>query len=126
MSWQDDLLAVARMHPEVEVRLERLEELPAAGKQLSRACGIAMIRIESPFERGQGLAGRVLRELCQTADRHQVILHLTPNPLPRSRGLGKTRLRAWFRSRGFTPNTGPGRGRDHRITDAMIRMPRQT
>jgi hypothetical protein len=124
MSWQDEMAAAARMHPEVEVSLTRLEELPAAGRQLSRACGIGLIRVADTTLRGQGLAGRVLRELCQAADRNQVILHLTPNPLPRSRGLGKSRLRAWFRARGFTPNVGPGRGRDHRITDAMIRVPK--
>jgi len=119
MTWQETMTAVSRRRPEVEIRLERLEELADPAQ---RSCGIAMIRIADQALRGQGLAGAALRELCEAADRLKVQLHLTPGPLPRSHGLSTARLRAWFGSRGFRPNTG--RKSDQRVNGDLIRRPR--
>lgn len=119
MSWQKDLQAIARRRPEVEVHLEPHDHG-------FRDCRIALIRTTAEH-RGEGLASAVLRELCKAADRHQVWLHLTPDPVgPQPQGrlhvrrgeaLSKWALVSWYKRHGFERN------RDLRITDAMSRPP---
>jgi hypothetical protein len=119
MSWQDAMERAARRRPEVEVQLARLEELHDPE---TRACRIALIRV--PVGAVRGTASQALDTLCREADRHKVVLHVTPDPLPRTHGLAlpRARLKAWYGRRGFVPNTG--RKIDLRITDALIRQPR--
>lgn len=69
-------------------------------------------------QRGQGLAGKAMRDLIAQADEKGWTLALTP---ANDFGASKTRLQAWYRSLGFVPNKG--RNRDFEISEDMIRTP---
>lgn len=112
--WVTALRAVASRHPGVEISL--------APRDLDgeHTASLSLIRTATD-KRGQGLAGAAMNDLTRTADQHNVTLHLTPEPLADDHTTKVTRLRSWYASHGFKPNTG--RSRDLRIRDTMIRPP---
>lgn len=57
----------------------------------------------SVFRQWRGNGGRMLRQLCQTADRLNVILSLSPIPSPNGNDglLDHQQLIAWYRKYGF-------------------------
>lgn len=72
-----------------------------------------------PAARGRGTGSRVMQRIVDWADDRGVILVLTAEGEPG--GPSTAKLKAWYRSFGFVPNTG--RHKDFAFTDAMIRRP---
>ena len=104
--WVAALAGVKARHPGVQ-----LEVTPTGGLSLIRTTG----------ERGKGLAKAALKDLTDTADKHRVTLHLTPEPLAGDKTTSKKRLTQWYASQGFVPNSG--RNKDYAISDTMLRPP---
>lgn len=65
---------------------------------------ISMIETPNPDNRGQGHAGRLLKQVCAVADQVQVVLRLKAEPKGLI-GLSKSHLIEWYRRNGFTGET---------------------
>ena len=71
--------------------------------------------------RGQGAASKAVDFVLSEADKNGLTVHLTPDPVGTG-GMSKTQLEAFYKSRGFTPNTGGTK--DFSVMSSMIREPR--
>lgn len=71
-----------------------------------------------PNKRCCGIGTKVMKELCEWADKHNIVLSLTPDNY---QGTSVVFLRKWYRTFGFKPNKG--RNKDFRTQQAFVRKP---
>lgn len=82
---------------------------------------VILSRIVVPkTDRNNGLGTKVMEWICAAADAQGVTIALTPST--DFGGSSTDRLKSFYRRFGFVPNKG--RYKDFRISEAMIRMPR--
>jgi len=77
---------------------------------------IDQMRVREEYRR-QGMGTRALEDLLDFADRHGMMVALTPDDM----GAPKRVLTRWYKSHGFKPNKG--RNKDFRFREAMVRQP---
>ncbi len=78
---------------------------------------IELRSIASPEKRGRGAASRVLGEITDLADRHDVTMHLYAKPFPTrytDKKLTRAQLVAWYGRHGFHRFSGGGMTRPPR------------
>lgn len=102
--------ALRARHPDMDLSVS-----PSAGGHLV----LGMIRTPRGL-RGQGKARAAMADLVAAADRLGLQIGLTPEP-PEGERTSVARLKQFYRSFGFVPNTG--RSRDPRIWETMRREP---
>ncbi|MBM7554549.1 GNAT superfamily N-acetyltransferase [Thalassobacillus pellis] len=107
------------MSPFVKAQMDRYESLEALTLTRNRAGIVILSHIQvSESERGNGIGNQIMRSLLELADAHGDTVALTPS---NQFGRNVRRLKSWYRSFGFRPNTG--RRRDCSTWEAMIRPP---
>ncbi len=108
------------MSPFVKAQMDRYESLEALTLTRNKAGIVILSHIQvSESERGNGIGTQVMRSLLELADAHSDTVALTPS---NQFGGNVRRLKSWYRSFGFRPNTG--RRRDCSTWETMIRPPR--
>ena len=82
-----------------------------------------IVKIDSIYvpeeRRNEGVGSKVMQELCDWADQHNIILSLTASG---DFGGSVTKLKRFYPRFGFVPNKG--RNKDFRTRDTLIRYPR--
>ena len=73
-------------------------------------------------DRGRGIGTKVMSEISAYADKHDLIIALTPSP-EKDTVRAKNKLIRWYKKMGFVPNKG--RNKDFRTRETMLRFPRQ-
>ena len=100
-------------HPHVQVEV---------GKTGPKRARLSLIRTAEK-DRGKGHAQAAMRDLTGLADKHDVTLHLSPEPLAGDRKTSAARLAEWYETHGFVHNKG--RAKDYEISDRMYRPPKR-
>ena len=72
-----------------------------------------------PDKRNQGIASSFMNKLTELADKHEIIITLSPS---NTFGSSVTRLKEFYQRFGFKKNTGSKA--DHRFSNSMIRVPK--
>lgn len=103
----DDFAAMTVQHPwDNRTRYFEIGGWPIMVELRSGAAPSDVIHIGSiiapPELRGKGESSKVLKVLCDLADKHGVKLTLTAKPIPtQQKGLPATKLKAWYQRHGF-------------------------
>ena len=80
---------------------------------------LSMIKLKDDVKR-QGIGSKIMNYLCDYADKHNKIIHLTPDP---SMGTNLNTLKSFYMKHGFNFNKGVHK--DYRFRNTMIRHPHE-
>lgn len=69
--------------------------------EVSKFDGSLWIQSISTIEHGKGDASKVLKMVCDIADKHNVVIRMAPEPYGTEKGLNKTQLINWYKRYGF-------------------------
>jgi predicted GNAT family acetyltransferase len=119
--------------PLSQMRKDLAENAPPIPGQTSRSAAtldvsqrgdtltINMIKVPEGL-RGTGEASKAVDDILRRADAEGLTVFLTADPVG-SGGLSKSKLEAFYKRRGFIPNTG--KNKDFRVQAGMVRHPKR-
>lgn len=69
--------------------------------EVSKFDGALWISSISTIDRGKGDASKVLKMICDIADKYNVVIRMKPEPYGTKKGLNKGQLVSWYKRHGF-------------------------
>lgn len=112
-----DFLLEAKLHPDITTLISSYPKLKIAIRQKDDLVTLDKIIVPDD-NRDQGIGTEFMKKLMQIADKHGLLIALTPSS---DFGGSKQRLISFYKSLGFEPNKGSKK--DFRTKETYIREP---